>query len=211
MPEAKRNYENTFPSVTEILGVLRKIGLENWFKYNTTKFCNEESEKGKIIGTQIHEGIHSFIQSGEIKVKTEYSEEVTNALKAFVQFRKDNPKIKLSNSEIKMTSLKYHYNGTLDCIAEEEGMLILLDWKTGNAKKKEMPDIYDEYKYQVAAYVFAYNELNNANINKAVILSLAKDKIIYNKYEMQEKEIEDCFNEVFLPALKIWQYQHRKE
>ena len=210
MDKAKRNYDNAYPSVTTVLGVLRKIGLEFWFKWNTAKFCDDESNKGKLIGTQIHEGIHSLIQTGEIKVKTEYTEEVTNALKAFVEFRKANPDIKLENSEIQMTSEKYHYNGTLDCIANN-GSLILMDWKTGKCGKKDKPDIYDEYKYQVAAYVYAYNEINNANINKAIILSLAKDRVVYNEYIMEEAEIKAAFEEAFLPALKIWNYQNRKD
>jgi len=207
MAQQRRQYENPYPSVTEVLGVLRKIGLENWFKYNTAKFCNEESEKGKLIGTQIHEGIHSLIQTGKIKVATEYAEEVTNALKSFVEFRKTKPDIKLKNSEIQMTSELYHYNGTLDCIAED-GSLIIMDWKTGKCKTKDKPDIYDEYKYQVAAYVYAYNEINKTNINKAIILCLAKDKVAYNDYTMEEKEIKEHFENAFLPALKIWNHQH---
>lgn len=209
MATAKRQYNNDYPSVTEILGVLRKIGLEMWYKFNTAKFCNEESEKGKLIGTQIHEGIHNLIQTGKIEVKTEYAEEVTNALKGFVEFRKAHPEIKLINSEIQMTSEDYKYNGTLDCIAEN-GALIIMDWKTGKCKDKDKPDIYEEYKYQVASYVKAYNEINKANVNKAIILCLAKDKVAYNEYTMEEAEINEHFNNAFLPALKIWNHQHRK-
>lgn len=209
MATAKRQYNNDYPSVTEILGVLRKIGLEMWYKFNTAKFCNEESEKGKLIGTQIHEGIHNLIQTGKIEVKTEYAEEVTNALKGFVEFRKAHPEIKLINSEIQMTSEDYKYNGTLDCIAEN-GALIIVDWKTGKCKDKDKPDIYEEYKYQVASYVKAYNEINKANVNKAIILCLAKDKVAYNEYTMEEAEINEHFNNAFLPALKIWNHQHRK-
>ena len=209
MATAKRQYNNDYPSVTEILGVLRKIGLEMWYKFNTAKFCNEESEKGKLIGTQIHEGIHNLIQTGKIEVKTEYAEEVTNALKGFVEFRKAHPEIKLINSEIQMTSEDYKYNGTLDCIAEN-GALIIMDWKTGKCKDKDKPDIYEEYKYQVASSVKAYNEINKANVNKAIILCLAKDKVAYNEYTMEEAEINEHFNNAFLPALKIWNHQHRK-
>ena len=209
MATAKRQYNNDYPSVTEILGVLRKIGLEMWYKFNTAKFCNEESEKGKLIGTQIHEGIHNLIQTGKIEVKTEYAEEVTNALKGFVEFRKAHPGMKLINSEIQMTSEDYKYNGTLDCIAEN-GALIIMDWKTGKCKDKDKPDIYEEYKYQVASYVKAYNEINKANVNKAIILCLAKDKVAYNEYTMEEAEINEHFNNAFLPALKIWNHQHRK-
>jgi len=208
---AKRQYENNYPSVTQVLGVFRKIGLENWFKYNTAKFCDEKSERGKLIGTQIHEAIHSYIQNEQVKISTAYSEEVINALKGFVQFRKDKPEFKLKNAEIVLTSETYKYNGTMDVVAERSDILIVGDWKTGEAKKKDKPGIYDEYKYQVAAYVKAYNEVNKVNINQAFILSLAKDKIAYNFIEMNEQEISDCFTEAFLPGLKIWYYQNRKE
>ncbi len=206
---ASRQYNNDYPSVTYILGVLRKIGLEMWFKFNTAKFCDEKSERGKLIGTQIHEGIHAYIQNQEVKISTAYSEEVINALKGFALFRKEHPEFKLNNAEIALTSENYKYNGTMDVIAERNGVLIVGDWKTGEAKKKIVPDIYDEYKYQVAAYVKAYNEVNKTDIKQAFILSLAKDKIAYNFYEMSEQEINDCFTEAFLPALKIYNYQHK--
>ena len=207
---AKMNYQNDYPSVTTILGILRKIGLENWFKYTPIKQINEESNKGKLIGTQIHEAIHTYIETGKTSVKTEYVEEVSNALKSFIQFRKDLPQIKLRNAEIAMTSEIYKFNGTRDCNGDEETIPILLDWKTGKAKKKDKPDIYDEYKYQVAAYCFLYKETTGIMPQKAYILALAKDKIAYNLCMMDRLEIENCFNEVFLPTLRIWNYQNRK-
>lgn len=205
----KREYNNTYPSVTTALGVLRKIGLENWFKFTPIKQINEESERGKLIGSQIHEAIHDYIETGQVKVSTQYAEEVITALKGFMQFRKEHPEFKLRNAEIALTSEKYKYNGTLDCLAEKE-TLVILDWKTSKAKDKIAPPIYDEYLYQVAAYVYAYNEVNNTAIDRAYILAVAKDKIACNFYEMSKQEIDDCFNEVFLPALKIYNYQRRK-
>jgi hypothetical protein len=206
-----RDYENDYPSVTTVLGILRKIGLENWFKYNTPQFIKEESDKGKLIGTQIHEGINNLITTGEIKVETNYASDVMNALKGFMAFKKDHPEYTLISSELPLTSEVYKFNGTLDCIAKKGDTLVLSDWKTGKAKDKDKPDIYDEYKYQVSAYVYLYNEVNKANIEKAFILALAKDKVAYNFCEIGKEEIEDCFNEVFLPALKILKYQKEKK
>jgi hypothetical protein len=207
--QVRREYNNDYPSVTTVLGVLRKIGLEMWYKWNTAKFCDEESNKGKLIGTQIHEAIHAYIQNEEVKVQTEYSEEVMNALKGFMRFRKEHPEIKLRNSEMALTSEKHKFNGTLDCFGEN-GSPLILDWKTGKCKDKDKPDIYDEYKYQVAAYVNAYNEVNNANVEQAIILSLAKDKIAYNIYKMDKEELNAHFNDAFLPALKIWNHSKRR-
>lgn len=202
----KRDYKNKYPSVTQILGVLRKIGLEMWFKFNTVKFCNDESNKGKLIGKQIHEGIEEYIKTGKASVKSEYASEVTNALNSFMLFRAEHPDIEFDLTEVALTSEKHKFNGTIDA----PNPPILVDWKTSNAKDKDAPDIYDEYKYQVSAYVNLWNECNENHINTAYIVSLAKDKVAYGLYKMEEKEIMECFNEVFLSALKILNYKRRK-
>jgi len=201
-----RQYENDYPSVTEILGCLRKKGLEFWFKNNTPQFIKEKSERGKLAGTQIHEVIQKYIEGEIPSVETAYAEEVSNALNSFVLFRQEMPEIILKKAEIPLTSEVHRFNGTIDCMGEG----ILVDWKSGEAKDKEKPAIYDEAKTQVAAYVKLWNEVNNANIEKAIIVVLAKDKIAYNIYEMGKQEIDDCFNEVFLSCLKILNYQKNK-
>lgn len=197
---ALRNYQNEYPSVTTILGVLRKLALEWWFKTNTLAFIEEKSKKGKEIGTQIHNVIQQFIEIGSAKIETSYPNEVTNALKSFMLFKKENSNIVLKKSEIALTSEQYKFNGTLDCVGET----FIADWKTGEVKGKDKPTIYDEYLYQVSAYVNLWNEVNKTNIEKAIIVAVAKDKIAYNIYFMDKNEIEICFNEVFLPALKIY-------
>jgi len=202
-----RDYKNDYPSVTEILGVLRKIGLEFWFKNNSAQFCNEESSKGKLIGTQIHDCIESFIATGSATLDTEYDVEVSNALNSFMAFRKDRPEIPLRKAEMLLTSRKYFFNGQIDCISDA----MIVDWKSGNCKDKVQPTIYDEWKYQVAAYTCLYNEIHGTNINKAIIVAIAKDKVAYTTYEMDGAEIEDCFNKVFLPCLSILNYQKEQK
>jgi len=207
MAKKNRQYENDYPSVTQILGVLRKIGLEMWFKYHTAKFCDEKSNKGKLIGTQIHEAIQSYIETGTAKIETEYEEEVTNALKSFMLFRSENPNYILYKAELPLTSEKHKFNGTIDCIGEG----IMFDWKTGESKEDDKPKIYDEWKYQVAAYVNLYNEVNETNIQEARIVAIAKDKIAYDVYSMGKQEIDDCFNRAFLPCLTILNYQKQQK
>jgi len=207
----KRQYNNEYPSVTTILGVLRKVGLEFWFKYNTAKFCDEKSEKGKLIGTQIHEAIENYIGKNKVAIDTEYAEEVTNALKGFMLFRKEHPEFTLEWSEEMLTSTKHGYNGTMDCRASKDEKVIVMDWKTGEAKKKDTPTIYDEYKYQVAAYVKAYNEVHNEDVGLAMIVAFAKDKVAYSMYTMERSEIDECFERAFLPCLSIYNFQKKQK
>lgn len=207
MPRKHRDYDNDYPSVTTILGVLRKIGLENWFKFNTIKFITAATAKGKLIGTQTHEAIENYINTGIARIETEYPDEVSFALKSFMKFRTENPQLEIKTSEIALVSELYKFNGTIDAPQPPN----LFDWKTGEAKKNEVPTIYDEWKYQASAYVHLWNENNPSSpINKVYIVAIAKDKVAYLICEMDEQEIKDCFNEVFLPCLKITKYQRRK-
>ena len=167
MVRKHRDYDNDYPSVTTILGVLRKIGLENWYKVNTIHFINNEMSKAKIIGTQIHKAIEDLTNGVEVKFETEYNEEVMNVLRGFMKFKKDHPEIRMKLSEIKLTSESYKFNGTMDVLSEIDGVPIIGDYKTGKAKEKDKPEIYDEYKTQVSAYCYLYNEVNNTNIDRA--------------------------------------------
>jgi hypothetical protein len=207
MAKRKREYDNDLPSVTEVLNVLRKPGLEMWYRVNTPKFINEAMSKGRSIGTATHEAIESFITTGELKVDTEWPDEVTLALKSFALFRQEHPEIKLTQSETKMTSIVHGYNGTMD-ITGQIDIRMAGDWKTTAAKEEEKPTIYDEAKTQVAAYRAAWNELFPSDrLEKAFIVSLAKDKVAYAFEVIEADELDSRFNEIFLSALKIKNYQ----
>ena len=206
---AKRQYDNGFVSVTQALDVLRKKGLEFWFKNNTLAFINAESEKGKLIGTQIHEAIQSHIEKNDVKIDTQYPDEVMNALKGFMLFKKEHPEIKLRRCEMMLTSDKYKYNGTMDVEGEILSVIVPGDWKTGKANEQDKPPIYDEHIAQIAAYLKAYNEVTKQNTSTAFIAVFAKDKITYNYRLIPQDEINLCFEEIFLPAVKIFYGQQK--
>lgn len=212
MKRKHRDYDNDFPSVTTVLGVLRNMSLEYWFRANTPEFINRESAKGKKIGTDIHQAIENYITTGIATVDTEYPDEVNTALQSFVMFKRFYPELNLKNSEIKLTS-KLGFNGTIDCQAhDQDGKLLILDWKSSKAGEKDLPDIYDSYLYQVSAYVHLWNEnYPESFIKEAIIVSIAKDKICFMDRKMELKEIEECFNKVFIPCLNIYNYQHKKD
>jgi len=210
----KRDYPNDYASVTQALGVLRKIGLEIWYKNNTAEFCDSASKKGKIVGSLIHEVIENYILHQQITITTYYSEDVNNALRSFILFRTEHPEFDLELTEVPMTSEIWKCNGTMDAPLKRNGMLIVGDWKTGECKvgtpkEKDKPPIYDEYKAQVAAYAKFYNEIYKTDINSAIIVAFAKDKIAYNLYEMGQPELDDYFNGMFVPALTILNHQKK--
>ncbi len=202
---AKRQYQNDFPSVTTIIGQLTNYGLQEWFKRTSYAQIIEESNKGKKVGTEIHQVIQDYIEKGSAKIETADVVEVSNALESFILFKKENPHIVLKRSEVEKTSDEHFFNGTIDAIAETNGEVVLLDWKSGKCGKKDKPPIYDSYKTQCAAYCHLMGLTN------AIIVSVAKDAVAYDTYEMEQEEIRHEFDEVFLSLLTIWKYKNRNK
>jgi hypothetical protein len=207
---AKRDYpDNGYPSVTGVIGQIPSFSLIHWFKKTPYNEILETSKRGKEIGTQMHNCLQDFCETGKAKIDTEYPEEITFALQSFQLFRKENPNLVLKKAEIKMSSDKYGVNGTTDILIEKSGVLCLGDYKSSKVKDdEEKPPIFDEAKTQASAYVKMSNDVMNASIEEAVIISLAKNKIAYNYYELSKEEIDSEFNEVFLPLLKVWKYKN---
>jgi RecB family exonuclease len=206
----KRDYGNDYLSVTEVLGNVRKIGLEMWYKHHTAKECDELSEKAKEIGTQIHELIESYVKEREGIVKTKYQEEINNGLKSFLKFRKENPHIKLKWTEQKITNDDIKLNGTIDCVGKDSDGKVIIDWKTGQCKQNDVPPIYTEYLLQVGAYAYLYDRFfkKKEMINKAYIVVLAKDKEAYVIKELHYNELLQA-TKTFLFLLEF--VQNKKE
>lgn len=204
---ARRDYQNDYVSITTALSVLNKPALLNWFKYNTAKFCDEESNRGKEVGKILHNAFQAHIELQEVRVETIYPDEVTNALKGFMLFKKEHPEIKLKKAEIQMISDTYSVNGTLDCVGKEDDELVIVDWKNSKAGKKDKPMVYPEYLWQVSGYSMMYEDIYKVKINTAYVVVLAKDKIAYAIQKIKRKEIEAHFENIMLPCIKIYYYQ----
>jgi hypothetical protein len=214
----KRDYGNEYVSVTEVLGGIRKIGLEMWYKSHTKEECDRLSEKAKEIGSQIHELIESYVKGKEGVVKTKYQEEVNNGLKSFIKFRKEHPEIELEWAEQKIINDKFELNGTLDCIGKEKGETVIIDWKTGEAKEKEVPEIYTEYLIQLSGYTALHEgylcEVRAPRfkfIKKGYVVCLAKDKEGYGIKEVGVEELHRIFTDVFFPLLMYAQGRKKLE
>lgn len=202
-----RNYQNDYVSMTGALGVLNKPGLMMWYKFNTAKFCDEESRKGKECGTILHEAFQDHIELQEVKVETIYPEEVTNALKGFMLFKKEHPEIKLEKAEILMTSDTYKINGTLDCLGRVNDELVIVDWKNSKIGKKDAPVVYPEYLYQTAGYSMMYEDIFKTKINSAYVVVFAKDAVAYSIQKIERDEIVLHFENIVLPCIKIYYHQ----
>lgn len=84
-----RNYKHGYPSVTKILGQLRKVGLEFWFKQDGMNL-DKLSSDAKNIGTQLHDYLQGyFCGQHPTELDTKYPKETMNLINRFAKFIED--------------------------------------------------------------------------------------------------------------------------
>ncbi len=185
-------FDELFPSVTNVLGVINKPGLAPWARNSalesvqkallaragmtesiTTEWVADVIDQARQtpdfkrdqaagFGTQAHELIDRIIQGLEPEVPPELEAVVNN----FMAWRAASG-IDIRLTEAMLYSAKYRYAGSADAIAYRDGKLILLDWKTGNG-------IYPEYGLQVAAYAKALEEMTGEPVSEAWTVRLGR-------------------------------------
>lgn len=136
-----------YPRVTSIVSIKAKPALYKFYA-SQPSFTAGEAMKAKSAeeGTLLHETIEAILKKEEKKIDPS----VRPAVTAFLDFQKQNEIIPHLIEE-RLISKKHHYAGTLDCLAELNGELGVLDIKTSLA-------IYRDYGIQTAAYVEALRE-----------------------------------------------------
>lgn len=173
-----------FMSVSEITGVLDKPWMApwvakamseylhiNWDLYDkdtliekAKKEYRNVSNEAKDIGREIHKWIEDFI--AEKKPELPQNENINNGIQAFLKWKKEN-KVKFIESELVLYHPKLKYCGILDSVAEVNGILSLIDFKSSKNIGRDM-------HLQTAGYQLAYEEKTNNKIEQRIIIKLGK-------------------------------------
>ena len=208
---------NILISVTAITGMIDKSGaLMGWVAKMMGQYLVEKIGDGEVIneeiiieakkeyrkvskqamnyGTLIHEWIEKWIAGEKPEIPNEPIE-VINGITAFLKWQKEH-KAKFLESEKICYSQKHNYVGTLDAIAEIDGKLCLIDFKSS-------VNFYPEMFLQAAGYVIPYEEETKKKIDEIIIIRLGK-----NDGEFEVKMLDEFKKErkAFLSCLNVKKY-----
>ena len=156
---------NRYPSVTTVLSGTKsessKKALDAWAeRLGGPEAAEKEKKRAADRGTTLHNLIESFFKGENLN----YGE---NPL-----FRQIYPNLKRINNihlfESALYSHKLKIAGRVDCIAEFDNTLSIIDFK-GSTKDKESHYIQDYY-IQETAYAIMYSELYNLKVKQIVTL-----------------------------------------
>ena len=166
---------NKYPSITTVLSVRNKKGLFEWRKRVGEDVANYVARKAATRGTHVHHMCEDYLNNDfdEEKHKKKFLPYVLfNQLKESVLQKIDN----IYAQECGLYSDKYKVAGRVDCIAEYDGKLSIIDFKTSS---KERSDAWNEsYYIQASAYAEMFEERTGIAIDQICILVVTEDGIV---------------------------------
>ena len=166
---------NKYPSITTVLSVRNKKGLFEWRKRVGEDVANYVARKAATRGTHVHHMCEDYLNNDfdEEKHKKKFLPYVLfNQLKESVLQKIDN----IYAQECGLYSDKYKVAGRVDCIAEYDGKLSIIDFKTSS---KERSDAWNEsYYIQASAYAEMFEERTGIAIDQICILVVTEDGVV---------------------------------
>lgn len=153
-----------YPSVTSITSQQSKEAIKQWRKRVGEKKANAITAQATRRGTKAHLLIEQYIGGEKIEdsMPTEY--ELYKLFHETANKHIDN----IRAIEGQMYSDYLRVAGTADCIAEYDGRLSIIDWKTSSKPKKE--EWISGYYMQSAAYAVMFEENTKLPIDQIVII-----------------------------------------
>ena len=157
-----------FPSVTTVLGIKKKKELQKWRDSIGENVANWEMGRAARRGKSTHKLVEQYLK-GETPSE--------RSVLPLGMFRLMKPYLDQVNNihmiEQIMYSKELTIAGQVDCIAEYNGKLSVIDFKTANKERQE--SWIGNYFEQTTAYAVKYEELFGTPIEQIVILIAGED------------------------------------
>ncbi|MDA1124711.1 MAG: PD-(D/E)XK nuclease family protein [Crenarchaeota archaeon] len=202
--EGKRHYKiegELYPSITTILSAQKNEGLMRWRQSIGIDVANFETRRAATRGKIFHKIVEDYLNN---KKTQDYKSNILpyglfNLVKKEID-RVDN----IHNLEVTLYSKKYKIAGRADCVAEFDGLLSVIDFKSANRAKKE--DQLTTHAIQETAYSIMWEEMTKTPIKQIVTIVTCENgesQIIIEKPQFFIDKLESCIED-------FWKLQNSK-
>ena len=156
------------PSITTVLSERGNAGIIKWRESVGEQAANTIMRNAAKRGTAVHTLTENYLNNEELSQQGVLPTALFTILKTELD--------KINNivmQEGALYSDKWGVAGRVDCIAEYEGKLSVIDFKTSTKDKKE--EWVENYFIQTSAYCEMYEELYGKSIDQIVILIVTEE------------------------------------
>jgi hypothetical protein len=156
----------SYPSITTVLSILSEKSIAAWKKRVGEEEANKISYRASQRGTAVHEIIEKYINN-----EPDYSAGyMPNIISNFTQVKNilDQRIGKVYAQEVPLYSDHLTVAGRVDCVAEFDGKISIIDFKTSARLKTH--DHVKNYFMQEAFYAIAWEERTGIPITQLVTI-----------------------------------------
>lgn len=157
-----------YPSITTVLGKDpdKIAGLKQWRKRVGTKEANKISTQSSRRGTRVHNIVEDYLKND---LNGQYNDNplgmgMFTAIQPVLDERLDN----IHAQEVTLWSDHLGVAGQVDCVAEFDKKISIVDFKTSSKPKK--PEWIHSYYKQAAGYAVMWEERTGIPITQLVVL-----------------------------------------
>ena len=173
--DGKRFYQtpegNTYPSVTSVTGLYNKKEILEWRKRVGEAEANRISTKASSRGTRVHKLCEDYLNN-DLNTDRYMPDSVGmfKSIQPIIDQYVDN----IYAIEAPLYSDHLKVAGRVDCIAEFDGKLSIIDFKTSGRQKSE--DKIQNYFMQCAAYAVMFEERTGIPVPRiAIVIAVDSD------------------------------------
>jgi len=167
--EGKRVYEigdEKYPSISTICSYRKRKSIAEWRKRVGDAEANKISKRATTAGTTVHSMIEDYLNN-ELDLEKYVDKHLAKIL--FVQAKGMLSRINnIHFQEAPLYSHEFAIAGRVDCIAEFDGKLSIIDFKTSSKEKKE--EWIEGYLVQETGYAKMYEERSGIKVEQIVTL-----------------------------------------
>ena len=169
----KEGSDIAYPSVTSILSFINGPKFAKWRARVGEEEANRVTKQATTRGTNLHTLFEHFLNNEDVTDRDEYKVPLINlmfnAAKPVLSTKIDN----IFQQETFMSSDRLGLAGTVDLIAEYEGELAVVDFKTSERTKPE--EWLESYFVQLSAYWAMFSEATGVVPKKLVVFLVAEN------------------------------------
>ena len=158
---------NAYPSVTTVINYKKKVFFAEWRKNNP-----KEAKRVTVRGNKFHSCVESYL----LNEHEENGDNFPSFAEKFL-FQQLQPELdKIDNVRILEGTLwsdMLMMAGRVDCVADYDGKLSIIDFKTSGKEKKK--EYIEEYFQQATAYSIMLKERHDISCKNIVILVTSED------------------------------------
>lgn len=173
-----------YPSVTTVTGVRSRQSIAEWRRKVGADYANKVTTRASSRGSAFHAIIEEHIRGSLDEQK--YKKDPL-ALNMFQMARKTLARVdNIHALETPLYSHVFALAGRVDCIAEFDSELAVIDFKTSTKEKKE--EYIENYFVQEVAYAAMFYERTGIKVKKIVTLIATEEGSVqvFQKYNLND-------------------------